>query len=132
MGTVCAIWCPTPNIQTFAVAGKDKINVHNLSGVVVNAVTGAPISRALVKISPRYGSVLTGPDGNFFFHGIPEGPLTILVTKPGFFQAARLLSQSPPMTLELHSPNVFKPYLQQAQSLDIQPNAKQNVLIGVQ
>ena len=63
-----------------------EIPRHNVTGTVVNAVTGEPIPRALVQLSGRgLTSTLTGADGRFEFHEVPEGQVNFNVTKPGFF-----------------------------------------------
>jgi protocatechuate 3,4-dioxygenase beta subunit len=58
-----------------------------VEGVVVNALTGAPISRALVQLTSVFGkAVLTGPDGEFAFDKVPHGAQQIMVRKPGYFR----------------------------------------------
>jgi hypothetical protein len=51
-------------------------------GQVINATTGAPVPRALVRLNDR--AVLTDHDGNFRFEQNTLGSANILVTKPGF------------------------------------------------
>jgi hypothetical protein len=51
-------------------------------GQVINAATGAPVPRALVRLNDR--AVLTDHDGNFRFEQNTLGSANILVTKPGF------------------------------------------------
>ncbi|HEX4578292.1 MAG TPA: carboxypeptidase-like regulatory domain-containing protein, partial [Edaphobacter sp.] len=51
-------------------------------GQVINATTGAPIPRALVRLNNR--AVLTDHDGKFRFDQNTESNANILVTKPGF------------------------------------------------
>jgi hypothetical protein len=51
-------------------------------GQVINATTGAPIPRALVRLNDR--AVLTDHDGKFRFDQNTLGGANILVTKPGF------------------------------------------------
>ncbi len=61
-------------------------STYTLRGTVVNSVTGEAVGGSLVQINsgiPR--SLLTGPDGKFVFDGMPEGPTSLLVRKPGFF-----------------------------------------------
>jgi len=102
IGAACAVWCQS-SIQTSGFAKNGNSKLHRVSGTVVNSVTGAPIPRALVKTSPRYGAVLTGADGSFVFEGVPEGTITVVVTKPGFFQSGEMLSQFQAPMLELTS-----------------------------
>jgi hypothetical protein len=76
---------------------------HNLSGVVVNSVTGEPVRRALVQalIGPSTGrtplSALTDSEGRFEFLGLPESVIFLGARKPGFFN-----------DLELH-PETYQP-----------------------
>jgi hypothetical protein len=51
-------------------------------GQVINAATGAPVPRALVRLNDR--AVLTDHDGNFRFDQNTLGSANILVSKPGF------------------------------------------------
>ena len=51
-------------------------------GQVINASTGAPVPRALVRLNNR--AVLTDHDGNFRFDQNTESSANMLVTKPGF------------------------------------------------
>jgi len=54
-------------------------------GVVRNAATGAPLPRALVRIEGDSGiGALTDGEGRFELPGVPVGPQTIRVRKPGF------------------------------------------------
>ncbi len=60
-----------------------------LHGVVLNAVTGEGIPRALVQIEgDTQTGALTDGDGRFEIAGVPPGPRTVLVTKPGYFNPA--------------------------------------------
>lgn len=52
---------------------------------MVNAVTGQPVSRALVQIlSSPPDAMLSGPEGEFSFNNVPAGHYGILAMKPGF------------------------------------------------
>ncbi len=53
-----------------------------VQGQVINASTGAPVPRALVRLNNR--AVLTDHDGKFRFDQNTESSANILVTKPGF------------------------------------------------
>ena len=91
---------------------------HALSGVVLNAVTGEPVRRAMVQAAPTNGagseiSLLTDSEGRFEFPAMPESDVNILVHKPGFFgdlelhpsdfqpQIVHLNADTPPLTLKL-------------------------------
>ncbi|HET9790893.1 MAG TPA: carboxypeptidase-like regulatory domain-containing protein [Candidatus Angelobacter sp.] len=60
---------------------------YKVEGIVTNAVTGRPIPRALVEWNGQSGlvSVLTGPDGEFSFDGVPQGRSQLSAEKPGYF-----------------------------------------------
>ncbi len=68
-----------------AAASPAAIVEHNLHGTVVNALSGAPITRALVLINGR--SMLTDSEGKFAFAGFTDMQAFITVTKPGFSQS---------------------------------------------
>jgi hypothetical protein len=56
-----------------------------VSGVVRNAATGNPLPRALVQIEGDANTgTLTDGEGRFEIPGVPVGPQTIRVVKPGF------------------------------------------------
>jgi hypothetical protein len=54
-----------------------------VSGVVKNAVTGAPVPRALVRLNDR--AVLTDHDGNFRFDQNTSSSANVMVNKPGYY-----------------------------------------------
>jgi Carboxypeptidase regulatory-like domain len=54
-----------------------------LEGVVINTATGKPLPRALVQIAEH--AMLTGPEGEFSFSGLPAGTELVRVVKPGYF-----------------------------------------------
>jgi hypothetical protein len=58
----------------------------SVSGQVVNAATGLPVARALVRFNSR--AVLTDHDGNFQFQQNTDSSGNILVIKPGFYASA--------------------------------------------
>jgi len=53
-----------------------------VQGQVINASTGAPVPRALVRLNNR--AVLTDHDGKFRFDQNTEAAANVLVTKPGY------------------------------------------------
>jgi hypothetical protein len=68
---------------------------YQLSGSVVNAVTGEPIRRALVQLEGEFErSVLTDPNGHFEFDGLPATHTNVTARKPGFFSDEELDSGS--------------------------------------
>jgi len=53
-------------------------------GVVLNASTGQPLRRALVKVSGQELGALTDGEGRFEIHGVPGGVENLEAVKPGF------------------------------------------------
>ena len=59
---------------------------YELSGTVVNSVTGEGIPRALVQINGmRQAAVLTDADGHFHLEGLSRASARVIVRKPGYF-----------------------------------------------
>ena len=60
-----------------------------LHGLVLNAATGAPLARALVQVEGDANTgALTDGEGRFEIPGLPLGPQTVQVVKPGFLDQA--------------------------------------------
>ncbi|MGA2537608.1 MAG: carboxypeptidase regulatory-like domain-containing protein [Terracidiphilus sp.] len=73
---------PPPQTQDSATAQASRVTVH---GTVRNEATGDPLPRALVQIEgDAETGVLTDGEGHFELNGVPVGPQTIRVVKPGF------------------------------------------------
>lgn len=71
-----------PPSQPAAQPAPALTTVH---GIVRNAVTGAPLPRALVRIEgDAETGALTDGEGRFELPGVPVGPEIIRVRKPGF------------------------------------------------
>ena len=80
---------PSPNIV--------RATVH---GVVKNAATGEPLPRALVRIEgDAVNGALTDGEGRFEMSGIPVGPETFQVLKPGFIDPASGGMGGPPTVI---------------------------------
>jgi hypothetical protein len=77
---------PQAGQETQAVAETVPVSVvATLHGVVRNAATGEPLPRALVEIEGNaQAGTLTDGEGRFELLGVPVGPQTIKVRKPGF------------------------------------------------
>jgi hypothetical protein len=71
-----------------AYAQQAQKDQFKLEGVVVNSLTGKPLPRVLVQMNAH--SLLTGPEGQFSFDGVPRGQVTIQLTKPGYFKYGAL------------------------------------------
>jgi hypothetical protein len=70
--------------QTAAVNPQPAV-LATVHGVVRNAATGQPLPRALVRIEGEADTgALTDGEGRFEIPGVPVGPQTIQVRKPGF------------------------------------------------
>ncbi len=68
--------------QAPATLDRTPATVH---GVVRNGATGEPLARALVRIEgDAQAGALTDSEGRFEIPGIPVGPQSISVEKPGF------------------------------------------------
>jgi len=66
-----------------------------VQGQVINAATGQPIPRALVRIEgDAETGALTDSDGRFEVPGVPSGPQAIQVTKPGYLDRPRTSASS--------------------------------------
>src|SRR5258708_8064146 len=72
--------------------GTAEAKSYGLSGHVVNAVTGKPVSRVLIQISKLGRATLTGEEGDFLFDSVPAGRTEILVSKPGYLHADQPLN----------------------------------------
>jgi len=66
-----------------------------VQGQVINAATGQPIPRALVRIQgDAETGALTDSDGRFEIPGVPTGPKSIQVAKPGYLDRPRTSASS--------------------------------------
>lgn len=62
-----------------------------VTGVVVNAVTGEPISRALIQLQGMVQrAALTDSDGKFQFDNLPETQAMLTAQKPGYYSDLEL------------------------------------------
>jgi hypothetical protein len=77
---------PPGGLQPQVAAGNPPAAVlATVLGVVRNAATGQPLPRALVRIEGEADTgALTDGEGRFEIPGVPVGPQTIQVRKPGF------------------------------------------------
>jgi hypothetical protein len=61
---------------------------HMVSGTVVNAVTGSPISRALVELNSNLSRyTMTDGNGEFRFEGVEKGSVKVAAERPTFFKS---------------------------------------------
>ncbi|WP_433972809.1 carboxypeptidase-like regulatory domain-containing protein [Tunturiibacter lichenicola] len=76
----------------------------SVTGQVVNASTGAPVSRALVRLNDR--AVLTDHEGKFRFDQNTEASANVLVSKPGYYAGTEF---SEPVNLFLSAAQLGSP-----------------------
>jgi hypothetical protein len=76
----------------------------SVRGIVVHAVTQAPIADARVSVGDPAQSVLTGPDGRFGFTSVPPGQHTLTVSTIGFIFVRRRIDVRPDAVLEITIP----------------------------
>lgn len=81
-------WAQIPPVPTSEVQQPTGPPV-TVSGIVLNAATGRPLPRALVKVDgTQVVGVLTDGDGRFEIPGVSSGEWAFDVSKPGFRSAA--------------------------------------------
>jgi hypothetical protein len=74
-----------------ALAQKTETDNFEVSGIVINAATGEPVSRALVQMQAGTGKAqFAGADGRFVFKNLARGRYNLTVSKPGFFSEQQL------------------------------------------
>jgi uncharacterized protein (DUF2141 family) len=74
-----------------ALAQQAETNNFELSGNVINAATGEPVSRALVQMQTPVGKAqFAGTDGTFVFKNLARGRYNLTASKPGFFNEQQL------------------------------------------
>lgn len=88
--TSCVVPMPAEALQVVmsppaAVDKSSSTGQYTLSGTVVDALTGAPVRRALVRlVGPQSQLVLTDEGGKFRFENLSRGQNGIDVQKPGY------------------------------------------------
>jgi hypothetical protein len=91
----CALALPAraqspDTIQVWSSPGSPSNPARNekysVSGMVINAVTGEPVRKALVQLySMQQRTAFSDGDGRFQFDGILAGRVSLSAQKPGFF-----------------------------------------------
>jgi hypothetical protein len=71
----------TSSLSASSVSAASTIP-STVSGQVINAVTGLPVARALVRLNDR--AVLTDHDGKFEFNQNTQANGNVMIVKPGF------------------------------------------------
>ncbi len=81
--------------QEPAQSAPTILSANTVQGQVINADTGQPIPRALVRIEgDAETGALTDSDGRFEIPGVPSGSQTIQVAKPGYLDRPRATASS--------------------------------------
>jgi len=70
--------------------------ITKISGIVINAVTGEPLPRALVTIESEQLATLTGADGRFEFSRVGDSQAIPSAEKPGFLNDSQAQPESFP------------------------------------
>jgi hypothetical protein len=74
-----------------ALAQQSGTDNFELSGIVINAATGEPVSRALVQIQAATGKEqFAAADGTFVLKNLARGRYNLTASKPGFFSEQQL------------------------------------------
>jgi hypothetical protein len=74
-----------------ALAQQTETENFEVSGMVINAATGEPVSRALVQMQAGTGKAqFAGADGTFVFRNLARGRYNLTASKPGFFSEQQL------------------------------------------
>jgi hypothetical protein len=74
-----------------ALAQQTETDNFEMRGMVINAATGEPVSRALVQMQVATGKAqFAGADGTFVFKNLPRGRYNLTASKPGFFNEQQL------------------------------------------
>jgi len=87
---LCLLLAPSTAPQTTS----DRFD---LRGKVINAVTGEPVSGALVQLSDQK-SVFSQSDGSFVFTNLSRGQVVVVASKPGFFNEQGVTQSNPGMS----------------------------------
>lgn len=64
----------------------------SIEGIVLDAVTGAPVNEASVSTTPPSNAIVTNSQGKYFIEDIPVGEYTISVKKNGYKKATVTVS----------------------------------------
>lgn len=83
-------WFNAASPQQPSPASNPNAKRYPVSGTVVNALTGAPIPRAVVQLQgPEPARAITGDDGHFEIKDVLEGRYVFDAHHPGFLSMAR-------------------------------------------
>jgi hypothetical protein len=89
--TISFTLLPWPLCVALALAQQTETDNFELSGTVINAATGEPVSRALVQMqASTERAQFAGADGTFVFKKLARGRYNLTASKPGFFSQQQL------------------------------------------
>jgi hypothetical protein len=91
-----ALFVVVPGYPQNSVQKIPGRETYQVTGKVVNSLTGKPIQRALVRLTESRRAVLTNEEGDFAFDNVPSGKEGIRVSKPGFFRADQPVADGRP------------------------------------
>ncbi len=98
------------------VGSSDDLPKFKVEGTVVNAVTGEPLYRALVRLEvlgvPR--AVFTHQNGHFEFSDVPQGNAVLTPQKPGYMLPEHVMQFKPGISLDASTGPVTLRLLPQA------------------
>ena len=77
---------PGTSLPSSSASSTASAAPSTVSGQVVNAITGQPVARALVRLNQR--AVLTDHDGKFEFDENTSASANVMIVKPGFSSSA--------------------------------------------
>jgi len=84
LSIIGTLFCSAQTVPPLPTATQSSSTPSVLSGVVLNAVTGSPVYRALVQVNGR--AMLTDHEGRFEFDQFTSsGSVSLEVRKPGFY-----------------------------------------------
>jgi len=72
-----------------SIAASAQTGGYRISGKLINSITGAPVSQAVVTIADvtdrdATTALVTGDDGIFSFHGLPAGKYSLQAARHGY------------------------------------------------
>ena len=92
----CSILVLFPAFTLSAQQKTTAVQAHaefRITGTMVDSVTGQPIAKARVAAAPvtardQFSTVVTGPDGRFFFPNLAPGKYTLVAQRHGYLSQA--------------------------------------------
>ncbi|MEJ2068974.1 MAG: carboxypeptidase regulatory-like domain-containing protein [Syntrophobacterales bacterium] len=92
-----------------AVAARGRGASPRLSGQVVDAGTGEPLTGVTVHLQGTKQARVSDDDGRFTFDDVPAGPVVLQATRPGYADASGSVTARPGQSLRLEIRMSTKP-----------------------